>query len=837
MSRNGSTNRGNFRQKACVLTSVLQEIRHAFRLLARNPGFTAIATLSLALGIGANSAIFSLADALLVRPLPVRDPSSVVTVSTDRPNLSEGIGGVSYPDYCDFRERSQSFEGLAALQLSTFGMAKSARETPQLRVGVMVSDNFYQVMGIRPVLGRGFLPEEGQVPGRNPVVILAYDFWRTEFAADPSILNNTMRINGIDFIIIGVAPKSFNGVDEYVRPHFYVPLMMWQRLNALPENPLEDRTNHAFDVKGRLKSGVSREQARAELAILWKSLEPLHSEADRNRMVGVRTELQARVRSSPPDAYLIGMLMALVAVVLIIACANVANLLLGRARARTREMAIRIALGISRTRLVRQLLIESLLLALISGVVGLAFAYGGIRFLQTIRIPTDIPVVISPQLDHRVLLFSLFSAIASALIFGLMPALQTSKSDLVPALKSGEPATGARQRLLGRGALVVGQVALSMILLIATGMLMDGFRKILVLNPGFRTGHLLTMEMDTSLVRYTRAQTKDFYKNLLNRARAVPGVHAVTLGKVIPLAPSQDTETFVPEGYQFPKGQVNASSFASSVDENYFDVMQTPIIRGRAFAANDKEGTPLAAIVNQQFADTYWPRQDPIGKRLQLKSKNDQWAQVVGVTKTGKYTFLGESPTPFLYLPFAQTQETRMVMFTDAMGDPASVAAPLRQIVHGLDANQPVFNVRTFANFYQQRAIAIPRMIIEIVGTTASMGLMLALIGLYGLVAYSVARRTREIGVRMAIGASQSDILRMVLRQGLVLSLAGIGIGSLATVGVVRVLAAGLIGLGAPNPATYVLVPMILLLVTLASCYVPALRASRVDPMVALRYE
>src|SRR5437870_1480767 len=713
---------------------MLQEIRHALRLLARNLGFTAIAALSLALGIGANSAIFSLADALLLRPLPVLEPSSVVTVSTDRPNLSEGIGGVSYPDYRDFRESSQSFAGLAALQLSAFGVAKSARETPQLRVGVMVSDNFYQVMGIRPVLGRGFLPDEGQVPGRNPVVILAYDFWRTEFAADPLVLNRTMRVNGIDFNIIGVAPKPFTGVDEYVRPHFYVPLMMWQRLNALPENPLEDRTNRAFDVKGRLKPGVSREQARAELATLWNSLKPLHSEADRNRVVGVRTELQARVQSSPPDASLIGMLMALVAVVLIIACANVANLQLGRARARTREVAIRIGLGLSSTRL-------------------------------------------------------------------------------------------------------VGQVALSMILLIATGMLMDGFRKILVLNPGFRTDHLLTMELDTSLVRYTQAQTRNFYKDLLNRASAVPGVRVVTLGKVMPLAPSQDMETFIPEAYQFPKGQVNASAFASIVDENYFDVMQTPIIRGRTFSANDKEAAPLVAIVNQQFADTYWPREDPIGKRLQLKSKEDQWAQVVGVTKTGKYTFLGESPTPFLYPPFSLTQATRMVMCTDTMGDPASVVAPLRQIVHDLDANQPVFNVRTFANFYQQRAIAIPRMIMEIVGTMGAMGLTLALIGLYGLVAYSVGRRTREIGLRMAVGASQSDILRMVLRQGLVLSLAGIGVGGVAAIAVARLMAAGLIGLGTPNPATYVLVPMILLLVTLASCYVPALRASRVDPMVALRYE
>lgn len=812
------------------------EIRHALRLLARNPGFTAIAALSLALGIGANSAIFSLADTLLLRPLPVADPGSVVTVSTDR-SAVQGIGGVTYPDYRDFRDKSRSFDGMVALQMATFSMAKSAQETPRLRFGVMASENFFQTLGVEPALGRGFLLEEGAVPGRDPVVVLSYDFWRTEFGADRSVINRTVRINGIDFNIIGVAPKSFTGLDEYVRPHFYVPLAMWQRLNALPTNPLEDRTNHSLDVKARLKPGVSREQARAELAALWKGMDSLHSEADRNRMVGVRTELEARVRSSPPDAYLVAMLMVLVMVVLIIACANVANLLLGRAHARTREVAIRIALGISRTRLVRQLMIESLLLALLGGAIGLAFAYGGIRFLQSIPIPTDVPVVISPQLDHRVLLFSLFSSIVSALIFGLVPALQSAKGNLIPALKSAEPGTTVRRRMLGRNALVIGQVALSMILLVATGMLVDGFRKVLVLNPGFRTDHLLTMEFDTSVVRYTPEQTREFYKNLVARARAVPGVRTITLGEVIPFGPFQESQVFVPEGYQFPKGEVSASSLASAVDEDYFDVMQTPIIRGRAFTANDKEGTPLVAIVNQQFADMYWPNQDPIGKRLQLKSQKNQWVQVVGVTRTGKYTFIGEPPMEFMYLPFAQTPTSRMVLFADSAGDPASVVAPLRQIVHDLDANQPVFNVRTFADFYQQRVITTSRMIVEIVGAIGTMGLTLALIGLYGLVAYSVARRTREIGVRMAIGARSSDVLRMVLRQGLVLSLLGIAVGSVATIGVARILTAGLVGLGTPSPIAYVIVPAVLLVVTLASCYVPARRAARVDPIIALRYE
>src|SRR5262249_22899171 len=359
----------------------------------------------------------------------------------------------------------------------------------------------------------------------------------------------------------------------------------------------------------------------------------------------------------------------------------------------------------------------------------------------------------------------------------------------------------------------------------------------LVLNPGFRTDHILTTEFDTSLVRYSPAQTHDFYRNLVDRARQVPGVRAVTLGAVIPLAPSQGGETVVPEGFQFPKGQVNASLLSSNVDENYFDVMQTPIIRGRAFTANDKDGAPLVAIVNEQFAKTYWPNQEPIGRRLRIASKKDQWLQVVGVTKTGKYTYLGEPPLPFLYLPVAQNPRSRMVLFTETFGDPASAAAPIRELVRTLDVSQPIFNVRTLADFYHQRAIVIQRMIMEIVGTMGSVGLALALIGLYGLVAYSVARRTREIGVRMALGASRGDVLRMVLRQGLVLSIAGIGVGGLISVAVGRLLTAGVVGLGTPHPATFVAVPPILFAVTFASCYMPAYRASKVDPMAALRYE
>ena len=819
------------------LEGFLEDSRYALRLLVRNPGFTAVATLSLALGIGANSAIFSLADALLLRPLAIYHPDSVMAVSTDPVTESGTMGGVSYPDYRDLRDKTQSFDGLTSNQLIRASVAKSAGDSAQLRGALLVSGNFFQVLGIKPELGRGFLPEEDAVAGRNPVAVLAYDFWRTEFSSDPSIVGRTIRINGIDFGIVGVASRDFTGIDQYVRPHLYMPAAMSQRLTASPENPIEDRKNHGFDVKGRLKAGVTREQAQAELATIWKGLEPLHSAADQNRVVRVRSELQARVVQDPPDAYLITLLMVLVGVVLIIACANVANLLLGRARGRRREIAIRLALGVSRSRLLRQLLTESLLLAVLGAIVGLAFAYGGIRFLQTIRIPTDLPIMISPQLDGRVLVFSFACAIASAIVFGLAPALQASKPDLIPALKNTESGQGAHGRLMGRNTLVIAQVAMSMVLLIATGMLMDGFRHALVFRPGFRTDHILTMQFDTSLVRYSDAQSHDFFRNLVERARALPGVRGLTLSSTIPLSPAQELESVVPEGYRFPKEQVRAIVLTSIVDENYFDVMQTRLVRGRAFAPTDKEDSTPVVIVNEEFAKAYWPGQDAIGRRLSIDRKKNVWLQVVGIAETGKYTFAGEPPTSFIYLPFAQNPRKSLYLLTNSYADPALLAAPLRELVRSLDPDQPVFNVRTMEDFYQVRTISVMRMIVEVVGTMGAVGLSLALIGLYGLIAFSVARRTREIGIRMAIGAARSDVLNMVLRQGLKLSMAGICIGGLISVAVARALTAGLVGLGHPNSATYMIVPVVLFLVTLASCYLPAFRASRTDPMVALRYE
>ncbi len=820
------------------LDDVIRDIRHAVRLLRRNPVFTAIAVFSLAVGVGANCAVFSLADELLFRPLPVREPAAVVTVNADAQDEGWFMGGVmSYPNYRDLHETSRSFDGLVAYRLSAISFGRSRQASREMRIGVLVSDNFFSVLGVQPEIGRAFTHDEGQVPGRDPVVVLSYDFWQSALAADRSILNDVVWMNGIPFHVVGVLPASFTGTEQPLRPAFYVPIMMAPRLGASLQDSLEKRDDRSFVVKGRLRHGASKQSARAELTTLWNALALQYPDANRNRTIAVRSELEERIREDPWDAIGLTILGALAAVVLIIACANIANLMLGRARARSREMAIRLALGVSRVRLLRQLATEGLVLALAGFAVGVAFAYGAIRFLQTI--PTRDQVVIAPQLDQRVLIFGLIAAAASAILFGLAPARQSLRIDLAPALKTSEPSDATHARTFGRNILVVGQIASSMVLLVAIGMLVDGFRKAMVLDPGFRTDHLIMMGTDTSLVQYTPTQTRVFYRELVDRARAMPGVVSATLTSSVPFEiGGQRAEAMIPEDYQFPRGQESVSTSTAVVDERYFGIMQIAVVRGRAFTADDKEGSRPVAIVNEELAKTYWPNQDPIGKRIRLTDSRGPWLEVVGLTRTGKYMWVGEAPMPFLYLPFAQHERTRMSLLVETTNaDPAGLAAPMRDVVRSIDTNQPISNLRTFSSLFRERTIALPLMIMQTVGTMGLLGLTLALIGLYGLVAYSVARRTREIGIRMAIGADKSDVLKMVLRQGLMLSLAGIVIGGVASVVVARLLTAALVGLGTPNPATYVIVPATLICLTMAASYFPARRASLVDPLVALRYQ
>jgi len=815
------------------LESLVADIRYAFRALRSQPAFFALAVLSLALAIGANSAIFSFADALLLRPLPVTDPSAMFDVAYATPD--NPFEGMSYPDFRDLREKSRSFSGLIAYRLTTLAATTDPAAPGQIRLTALVSEHFFPMAGVEPVIGRGFLPEEVSAPGQA-VAMISHDLWQ-QFPGGEPVTGKTLRLNGMAFTIVGVLPESFGGLDRFVRPSIYIPLAMSQRLAAAPVDPLEDRGRHNLVVKGRFNPGSSLESARAELATIGVALEREYPKTNHNRRLTVRTELRRRIQQTPQLLALVKMLMGLVALILIIACSNVANLLLARARARSREIAIRLSIGAGRRRLVRQLMTESLMLALAGSGAGLFFAYGGIRLLQTLNVPSEPPSYLGVQLDWRVVEFSLLAAVASCLLFGLAPAWQTVRMDFLSALKSGGQGSTGHPRTLGRDALVVGQIALAMVVLIAAGMFLAGFRRMLVMVPDFRTDHVITMDTAPEMLHYSPEQTKAFYRRLVDRVRTISGVESVAMTESLPLSPSQTALSVVPEGYEFPKGTEKATVFGGAVDAHYFDTLRVEIRKGRAFTEDDRAGSRRVAMVNEQFAKTYWPNQDPLGKRLRLDTPGGETAEVVGVAKTGHYLLVNEAPASYVYLPYEQNPRARMTLIVQSNGDPATLAAPLRDAVRSIDGNMAIFNLRTVSTLYESRATGTWLQLFQMVGTMGCIGLALAVTGLYGLVAYTVSRRVKELGIRVALGASRKNVVWLVERRGLILALAGIVVGGLLTAAVAPMLMAGFVGLNASPPGVYVIVPLALLMVSAAASYVPARRAAALDPVRTLRDE
>jgi macrolide transport system ATP-binding/permease protein len=817
-----------------------QDVKYGCRTLAASPAFTIVAVVSLAIGIGANCAIFSFADALLLRPLPVARPGDVFAVGSTSAieafNLSALVS--SYRDYVDIRDRSKSFEGLAAFDYITAGFAVDPAHSPKLKMGMLVSANMFPLMGVEPAIGRGFRPDEDQVPGRDAVVVLGRRLWEDELGSDPSVLGRRVRINGTELTVIGVAPAEFTGLDQFVRSEFFVPLMMSPRLNADPAaSSLEARDVRNLRLKGRLRPGVTQAAAQAELTTIAADLERAYPDTNKNRRLAVRTELQARMAADPPDATLIAMLSTLALAVLFVACANVAGLLTSRAPARAKEMALRLAIGAGRGRLIRQLVTESLLLAIAGGIAGLGIGYAGMTLFRQIEIPTDLPIALAFQLDRRALVFSLIVAVASAVLFGLVPAIQSTRTDLTAVMKSGEGVGSGRRRRWGRPLLVGGQVAVSVVLLVVALFMYREFRHQLTQGPGYRTDHLLMMSFDSSLVHYSDSQSKQFFEQVAERARTVPGVKTVAMTSSVPMANDVGLVTVIPEGFQFPVGKDNARVVSANVDENFFDAMGLALLEGRGFRHNDDADAPRVAIVNQQFAQHYWPNQDPVGKRFRLADKDKAWVQIVGLTKTSKYIFIAEPPTEFVYLPYRQQgRQQQMVLMAESSGDAASLAAPLREIVRGLDPSMPIYNVRTMERLFQMRATSIFNVLITLVGGMGLMGLALAIVGLYGLVAYAVSRRTREIGIRMAIGADRAVVLRMILRQGLLLASVGLVVGLAASVGAGRAMRALFpSGNNERDVAALLIVIPLVLGVTFLAAYLPARRASRVNPVQALR--
>lgn len=808
-----------------------RDLRYAVRQMRKNPGPTAIMVITLALGIGANNAMFSFSDAILLRPMPVTRPSEIMTIADT--TLDDSSGNFSYPDYREIRTASRSFSGLAAYRLTTLSVATRAGEPPRVRQAMMVSDNFFATLGVEPFLGRAFSQNGASAMATYPIAIVGYDFWASELGADHAVIGQLLRLNGIAFTIVGVAPKSFSGINRFFPPSVYVPLSMWARVESIKDVPLEDRARHELSVLGRLRPHVSRQSAQLEATALGENLERSYPQTDAGRRIMVWTEMQSIAAREPSRIAMVAMLLGLSAIVLLISCVNVANIALTRAMGRTREIAIRLSIGSGTRRLVRQLMTENLALALPGSVAGLAFGYGGVLLLRRIQIPSDPPFVLDVRMDARLLAFNLIVAVLSCLLFGLAPALQSRRVRLVSALKSG--GVDGASRTLGRNLLVVSQIALAMVLLSSATAFLSGFKKMLTADPGFRTDHLVAVALNTSVLRYSSDQSGAFYRRLVEEVRLLPGIESASLMESVPLSLDQSNMTVLPEDVQLPKGSTSITVLGGAVDQNYFSTLRIAVVRGRAFNAEDRATSPRVAVINDEFAKRYWPDQDPIGTQLRLNGPNGVTATVVGVAKTVRYLLPWEQPQPYVYLPYEQSPRSSMSLVAGSANSSTALAGRLRETIQKLAPEMP-FNIRTVASF-PQSTLSNWLVLIQMITVMGVLGLILALVGLYGLVSYAVSRRTAEIGVRMAMGASRGNILRLVLRRAAVLSATGVTIGSALTVMAAPVLSAGFAGLGAMNVASYFAIPTLLLYVSIAACYAPARRASNLDPVRALRYE
>lgn len=812
-----------------------QDLGYGLRVLRAQPVFALTAVLSLAIGIGANIAAFSIADAMLLRPLAVRDPAKLMAVHGVTP--LDGFERISYAGFREIREGCRSCEGVVAHRMFRFSVARPQDPVPQVRMGMQVSDGFFEVLGIQPRIGRGFSADESTVPGRDPVVVLSYSYWQQEMGGDPAVLGRTVRLNGIPFSVVGVMPEEFTGMDAFLRPAMYVPMTMTSRLfPGRGAEFFESRELRDLLVKARLKPGVGRERAQAEL----RAVAAAQAERDRvgsgRRTLQLRTELESRLEEAPANKALVAMLGLLSALVLCVACANVAGLLLARAQARQREIAVRLAIGAGRARLFQQLVAESLLLGAAGGLAGCGLAYGAVRWLAAIQIPTDTPIVLGTRLDERALVFAGLVCLVAVVAFGLVPAWRTVQGQPGSALQSREVAEGGRLRLRGRNLLVGAQVAVSLVLLVISGAMVDAFGKMMVADPGIRTDHVMMMEFDPSLVQYDGARTVAFYRQLKDRVAGLAGVRGVTMARGIPFRPNFTDEPLIPEGYDLPKEQPYVKVAGNMVDEDYFRVMKTPLVAGRGIERSDVRDGAMVAVVNEEFARRYWPGGRAVGRRFRLV-ESGQWVEVVGVARTAKYLSLMEAPTPYFYLSLAQVTQNRVTLLVETEGPPQNITSALLAAVRDLDPNQPVYNVRPLDSFYAQGVLGLARVVLQMVSAMGIAGMLLALVGLYGLVSYSVSRRTREIGIRMAVGAGRATVLRMVLRQGLVLGVSGAAFGLLASVPLFRVLRAGFSGLGILSAWTLIAVPLLLAALTAAACLPPARRASRIDPTQALRFD
>jgi putative ABC transport system permease protein len=821
------------------MSHLFQDVRYGVRMLAKTPGFTAVAVISLALGIGFNTAVFSAVDALLLRPKAGLDPESLVEVY-----LSDSSGypysASSYPDYREYRDGTDAFAGVASCQTTI--TRHDNGDASEYLLGEVVSGNFFEVLGVKALLGRVIEPGDDRTPGGHPVALVSETFWRGRLGGRRDVVGSTLDLNGRAFAVVGVLPGSYTGSIPGVGMQFWAPSSMTDLLNpSSKEGPsrLERRTSRSIMVKARLAPGATLEVAQAQMDSLLARLKQEYPDAYRDRSVHLLKSTEVRIHPFVDKALfpVASVLMAVVGLVLLIACANVANMLLARAGARRGEVAIRLALGSSRWRLVRQLLTESLLLSTSGGALGLLVAWASTKLLLSLRPPIPVPVALDLTLSSRVLLFTFVVSIATGILFGIAPALQASRPSLVPGLKSAwEPGPG-RRRLTLRNGLVVVQVALSLVLLIGAGLLLRSAANAQGIDPGFEGERVVMLSTHLGLHGYTEQTGRVFLAQAVARIESLPGIEASSLTTSVPLGASIETENVTPEGRE-PEREADWPEIDSArLSPGYFRTMGIPLLQGRDFSWKDGAGTTPVAIVNETAARQFWPGESALAKRVSTGSAASRTHyEVIGVVRDAKVRTLGEDPRPQVYFSFAQDTSPMMYLLARTRGNPEPALETVRRELLAMDSTLAFFEARTMR---QNLAITLfpVRMGALLLGVFGGLALLLATVGLYGVVSYSASRRTREIGIRVALGARRRDVTSMVAAQGLALVLVGVGLGWLAAALGTRVLSSVLYGVAATDVATFVGTATLLVVVALVANWLPARRASRTQPMTALRHE